>query len=289
MGVSSIEVSALKVGDVLLAHRDDVISDIIRLIDGGSFSHAGLFDGNDVVEAGPGNIERTPLQTFIDGHKYVDAYRYHTLGRKPMTLLDMVARRAHHYLDTEMRYADNQLYLTGTLILTKRQFTRVRRSDFDTAYRSRLWLLFTRMEKTPLQTAFKEVFELFRRIADGDEEKPVVCSEFIYRSFHEAGRGIETPLSWRRPPYLEIVRPPPADFRSMLARHFINFALDTEYKDLLDQCKILFFRINPTGSLAADSDIAADMITPRDLEESPSLRLIGRLVRSTSPERTQKL
>jgi hypothetical protein len=40
-----IETSALQASDVLLSYGDGTISDIIRLIDGGHYSHGAVFDG----------------------------------------------------------------------------------------------------------------------------------------------------------------------------------------------------------------------------------------------------
>jgi hypothetical protein len=66
-----------------------------------------------------------------------------------------------------------------------------------------------------------------------------------------------------------------------VASNGTGYALDTEYQDMLDQFDALFRQINPMA-LTASSAIAAERVSPHDLERSPNLKLIGRLNKNVS-------
>jgi hypothetical protein len=264
--IETIDPGALRAGDVLLSYGNSRISNIIRLIDGGHYSHGALFDGTDIVEAGLRGVVRTPLETEIQVQAYVDAYRFHSDGGDPLAPpdwpADPIVARAHYYLDKGTPYADNQLYLVGALILLKRPFNRV--------------------EKAALQAVLKEVFELYKCIASGGEAKSVVCSELVYRSFYEALPARKYALTIRGA--FAPLQAGPLDFETPLASQDA-YTLDAEYQDLLDQSEALFHQFNPPPSpppLTAASVVAPEMVSPHDLERSPNLRRIGRLRKNAS-------
>jgi hypothetical protein len=260
-----IETSALQAGDVLLSYGDGAISDIIRLIDGGHYSHGAVFDGAKIVEAGLRGVVSTPLEAEIQAQKYVDAYRFHSDRGDPLGSpgwpADPIVERAHYYLDQGTTYADNQLYLVGVLILLKRTFTRV--------------------EKAILQAVLKEVFDLYQRIHSGGETKSVVCSELVYRSFYEAKPEHRYGLTLRDTFGPWQAGPQPLDFPTPVASRETDYALDAEYQDMLDQFETLARQIHP-APLTARSIVAAEMVSPRDLERSPNLKRIGRLRKPAS-------
>ncbi|MDR2112017.1 MAG: hypothetical protein LBQ62_02775 [Candidatus Accumulibacter sp.] len=267
---------ALQAGDVLLSHGGGTISNVIRLIDGGHYSHASLYDGEEIIEAGPCCVVRTPLETGIQEQEYVDAYRFRSVRGEALSSpgwpADPVIERAHHYLEKRARYANNPLYLLGALIFYKQSFDLFKRS-------------FTRMEKSILQAMLEQVLDLFQRISNGSQVKPVVsCSELVYRSFHEA-RGRRYSLIWDArdilrtgPRTIEVPRAPVSQDGQ---------ALGAEYQHMLERLETLFQRINPSAPLITDSgiaEIAPEIVGPRILERSPSLRLIGRLNIRKSPQ-----
>jgi hypothetical protein len=260
-----IETSALQAGDVLLSYGDGTISDIIRLIDGGHYSHGAVFDGTKIVEAGLRGVVPTPLEAEIKEQKYVDAYRFHSDQGDPLGSpgwpADPVTQRAQDYLNQGTTYANNQLYLVGVLILLKRTFTRV--------------------EKATLQAVLKEVFDLYKRIHDGGETKSVVCSELVYRSFYEAKPEHRYALTIRDTFGPLQAGPRPLDFPTPVASRAADYALDAEYQDMLTEFETLARQIHP-APLTANSVIAAEMVSPHDLERSPNLQLIGRLRKPTS-------
>jgi hypothetical protein len=75
--------------------------------------------------------------------------------------------------------------------------------------------------------------------------------------------------------------PRPLDFPTPVANRDADYALDAEYQDMLDQFETLARQIHP-APLTASSVIAAEMVSPHDLERSPNLRWIGRLRKPAS-------
>lgn len=273
LSMNIINVNDLKAGDVLLSYGDGFISDAIRLIDGGKYSHAALFDGSKIVEAGLRGVVHTPLEAEIGAQKYVDAYRFQSDAGEslapPDWPVDPIIQRAHHYLEKGTRYADNQLYLVGVLIVLKR-------------------LTFNRVEKAVMQALLALVFKLFKRIAEGGEVKSVVCSELVYRSFYEALPEKKYGLTIRGT-FAPLQASADLDFDSLLQNDALQtYTLDPEYQDLLEQTEILFRQIAPPlfvqenqNLLTAGSPfVAAEMVSPHDLQRSPNLKLIGRLRRN---------
>jgi hypothetical protein len=260
-----IDASALQAGDVLLSYGDGTISDVIRLIDGGHYSHGALFDGTKIVEAGLRGVVSTPLEAEIREQKYVDAYRFHSDQGVPLASpgwpADPIVNRAHCYLNRGTAYANNQLYLVGVLILLKRSFNRV--------------------EKAILQAVLKEVFDLYKRIHEGGETKSVVCSELVYRSFNEASPEHKYDLTIRGTFGPLQAGPQPLDFPSPVANQGADYALDADYQDTLVQLEALSRQVHPVA-LTGTSVIAAEMVSPHDLESSPNLKLIGRLRKPVS-------
>jgi hypothetical protein len=269
VNIPFIEESALRPGDVLLSYEDSHYSNIIRLLDGGRYSHAALFDGDLVVKAGARRIEQIPLHAGIDGWEYVDVYRYHAnVWGEQLTSTEAIVRRAHHYLNEGTLYADNQLYLIGLLILLKRTTTFLEKT-------------YLRVAQMPLQAVLKDAYDLYKRISDGKDTKPIGCSELVYRCFYEA-----------RPKYryrliqdsFHILGAGSVGWRKIgapLASHG-GYALDTDCQDILERFEELFYEQNPLLSFDVNSDVQADMASPYLLEISANLRLVGRLTMAVS-------
>jgi len=72
--VSPVPAADLKSGDVLLYHSTVFLSRLIELFDGGSYSHASIYDG-DHVEAFDSGVRSRKLAESLDGATYVDVYR----------------------------------------------------------------------------------------------------------------------------------------------------------------------------------------------------------------------
>ncbi len=166
-----IDMSEVKAGDVLLSYGDDWISWAIRLLDGGDYSHAALFDGNKIVEAGLRGVVMTPLEKEVSAQKYVDVYRFKSDSGSPFSFPDWpvepVIQKAHYYFDKKTTYANNQLFLLGFLLVFKK-------------------FPINHVKKAALRTCLILVLKLYKKITQGKETKSVVCSELVYRSFYEA-------------------------------------------------------------------------------------------------------
>lgn len=166
-----MDMSEVKAADVLLSYGNGWISWGIRLFDGGDYSHAALFDGNNIVEAGLRGVVMTPLEKEVAAQKYVDVYRFKSDEGSSFSVPDLpvkpVIDRAHHYLQAETKYANNQLYLLGFLLA-------LNKFPYD------------RVKKVALRTCLILALKLYKKIAQGKETKSVVCSELVYRSFYEA-------------------------------------------------------------------------------------------------------
>lgn len=266
--VREMDMSEVKAGDVLLSYGDGWISDVIRLVDGGDYSHAALFDGNDIVEAGLRGVVMTPLEKEVDAQKYVDVYRFKSDSGSPFSLPDWpvkpVTQRAHYYFDKGTKYADNQLYLVGLLIAVRK-------------------LPYSRVEKAVLRAVLAMIFKLFKRIFEGKETNSVVCSELVYRSFYEAipkkkyGLAISGTLA-----------PLKASLDSLVENEAVEAdSHDDDIEKTVNQIEQMYWEIKP--ELAASKDeihyllkagnplVAAEMVSPHDLQLSPNLEKLGRL------------
>lgn len=272
MSENKIDISSLKAGDILLSYGDGWISDVIRLVDGGKYSHAALFDGEMIVEAGLRGVVKTPVEHEVNAQKYVDVYRFKSDSGNYFSLPDWpsqpVIDRAHYYWDKGTKYADNQLYLVGVLIVIRK-------------------LPYWHIDKSVLRTLLALIFKLFKRIISGKETKSVVCSELVYRSFYEAIPEKKYGLSIKG-----TLNPLKESLNSIVENDAGNeYERDAEIDLQIDQLSSMFQEINPELSTADDKIallksgnplVAAEMVSPHDLQVSPNLMKIGRIVKPNS-------
>ena len=262
-----MDISEVKKGDVLLSYGDGWISDVIRLVDGGDYSHAALFDGNVIVEAGLRGVVVTPIEKEVEAQKYVDVYRFKSDSGSTFSLPDWpvepVTNRIHYYLNKGTKYADNQLYLVGLLIVVRK-------------------LPYGRVEKAVLRAILAMIFKLFKRILEGKETKSVVCSELVYRSFYEAIPKKKYGLTIKG-----TLAPLKASIDSLVESELVeDYQHDEEIENTISQIGKMYREINPElpaseeilFSLKAGNPlVAAEMVSPHDLQLSPNLEKIGRL------------
>lgn len=269
--IAEIDMSEVKAGDVLLSYGDGWISDVIRLVDGGSYSHGAFFNGESIVEAGLRGVVSTPLEKEVNAQKYVDVYRFISDNQmnfsSPDWPVEPVVQRANYYLEKGTKYADNQLYLVGVLILIRK-------------------LPHTRVEKAVLRAIIAMVFKLFKRILEGKETKSVVCSELVYRSFYEAIPKKKYGLTIKG-----TLAPIMVQLDSLVENETLEASPpDKELNQLLEQAEQMYWKINPElapskhkiDSLlkAGNPLVSAEMVSPHDLQISPNLELIGRIKKS---------
>ncbi len=261
----SITCADVQPGDVLLSYGSGVLSDLIRVIDGGDYSHASYWDGGRIVEAALKGVSVRSLEDLVELQNYVDVWRFHSDQGDVMGSVDWppepVSERAEWYLEKPTSYANNQLYLVGVLTL----YRNINPKNFDDEI---------------LRTVLDNVYRLFKRIVAGDETKSVVCSEFVYRCFYEStddhryGLSITGVLS-------------PEDIKQAAAPALAKHIDDSEMGQRLQAIGELFHEINQDmtlypsrpGSMYRGPNplVAAETVSPHDLQKSPNLVHMGRL------------
>jgi hypothetical protein len=164
----NIRFKDLKKGDVLLCKGDGLLSDLIELFDEGTYSHAAIFDGEQVVQATLHGVVRESIDSLKD-EVFVDVYRFkkdnHFLGDKNWPALPVI-KEADKIGEEGLKYATDHLILLGILVLTR---------DID----------LPKIEKKILRVILDHATELLFKIMD-DGKTPMVCSEVVYRSFSQA-------------------------------------------------------------------------------------------------------
>ena len=157
----------LKPGDVLLYCSNTWIAWFIKRFDGTSVSHAGLYLGNGRVgEALFRGIVENPLSDSIQGCEWVKAVRHSASDNGDD--MNPVRRKAKEVLAQGERYAFEQILLLALVCST-------RKIDYGT----NPWL------KKIAQKAITGAASLMDRFRNENKE-PMICSEFVYRSFDEA-------------------------------------------------------------------------------------------------------
>ena len=266
--VNYLNASDLIKGDVLLSYGDGTISDVIRLIDGGDYSHAAFYDGEKIVEARLKGVVSTPVEDEVGVQKYVDVYRFKSDTGEGFLSKDWppdpVIEKAHYYLNKGTKYAHNQLYLVGVLIIVRKLPTNP-------------------VIRTALRLIIDEVFDLFKSIAEGKEAKSVVCSELVYRCYYEANSVPPNKYG------LAIKGTLGSDDSSKDGFIEEENLLDLYDEKTIEKAKKIeeyFWQINPNfnqeNNLLLEGGspfVAPEMVTPKDLQTSSNLVKIGRLVK----------
>ncbi len=158
----------LKKGDILLCRGDGLLSDLIELFDEGTYSHAAIFDGEQVVQATLHGVVRESIDSLKD-EVFVDIYRFkkdnHFLGDQGWSSLPVI-EEADKIGKEGLKYATDHLFLLAILVLTRD-------------------ITLPEVEKKILRVILDHATELLFKIMD-DGKKPMVCSEVVYRSFNQA-------------------------------------------------------------------------------------------------------
>lgn len=169
-----IKVEELAQADVLLYHGTSFISRAIQFFDGTDFSHAALYVGSGQVgEAVATGLVQRNFAAGVPGNEWVRVYRHKNVP------LDMspVLGKAAYYLEQGNRYGYEQLLLLAFLCLTRK-------------------LRVTPSLRWLLRNVLDAAASVLTRLASQQKE-PMICSEFVYRSYDEALPGIDDPFSLR--------------------------------------------------------------------------------------------
>ena len=262
----------LKAADILLYRSDSVVSRAIRFVDDTEVSHAGLYLGDGTVGEAltNGGLQRQPFQRSITGSQWVAVRRLANTPPAMQPVLD----KAENYLNHGERYAFGQIFLLAGICL-------LRRANLSNP-------LVRRMAQAVIDKA-----AAFVRRCQSDGTQPMICSEFVYRAYHEAVQGADNPynievtefwsaasrpliLGWRRrEPSVAI--PPESLLGTIQAQHgSLDAALesataratvapvvsDEELETIIEACLSDPAGTNPKAMLEAGPEVGMDESAP---------------------------
>lgn len=255
-----IKVTDLKEGDILLYHGTSFISELIRLFDGSTYSHASIYDGSNIAEAIPSGVIKNSVDQSIKSAEFVDVFRFHSetgqeLGN-PNYSVQPIIKRISYYLAQGDRYAYEEIILLAFLTATRRLPING-------------WIPgLGRILRTIMDNATNVVNKM---IAAGKE--PMICSELDYRCYVEAGEKYR----------IKIVG---ADqlmqfgIHDSLARGIIPLTGaergDQEAQQLIAATQVFLHRLAVGRKTESRLLAVSDFVTPRDLADSPNLVKVGR-------------
>jgi hypothetical protein len=271
MALSSLSLSGLKQGDIFLYHGSSFVAGMIRLMDGGDYSHASIYEGQgNVVEALSEGLTRDSAATSIAGSLPIDVFRYTdqkgvTIG-DPALPSDPINREIDAYMANPHRYAYEDILLLAMLTATRR---------LPIGWVPGLELILRNI----LDSAAEVVANL---VAQGRE--PLICSEFVYRVFDEAdstgkykilvvGSDISGTASVQ-----SLVAGPMAGTLSATdspAEAAAMADIQARAQSFLQKYNIAKRAGMPAG--VSSTLAVANFVTPRDLQLSPNLHRIGTL------------
>ncbi len=243
----------LRPGDVLLCRGKGLISDLVVLFDGGTYSHAAIFDGEKVVQATLHGVVRDSIDSLSD-EIFVDVYRFdkdgHTLD-SPGWPSRPVVSTADKFASEGIKYATDHLIILALLTLSRR-------------------IPLEPLEKKILRVILDHAAEFIFKLMDQGKE-PMVCSEVVFRSFKEAAPDDKYTLIIEGVLFNSI--------KGLGARSFGEDELERAAKRFLEAWVKAKFGLDslPERLEVIDPAVAA-CVTPRDLETSPTLYRVGRLV-----------
>lgn len=160
-------------GDIFLYRSNTWISWAIRKLDGTEVSHAGLFMGEDVAEALiASGLTRRPVKESIKDCEWVQVRRMKESPGPMKPVLEV----AEDYLAEGNRYAYEQILLLVGICLT-------RKMDLQSPTLKRL-----------VRSAIKKSTQWLEHLHQSGKE-PMICSEFVFRTYDEALPEDDDPYS----------------------------------------------------------------------------------------------
>jgi hypothetical protein len=284
------------------------LSDLIHELDGGSYSHAAIWSGEQVIEATLPRVHEITLQQASEKAQYVDAFRYRDAGApsgesvvgsareylgRPYSEEGLLLSSATYALTSRLRDPDQQLralFSIEQLAAVVELLRKIRRELGEVKERVTCVELAVRAHidaKLPVEVQLRahppfsrELFlqsleELWKlrkeRLRDTEPAHPVDAPE------HAAGPD----LAWRDDPVARLMSTPaPREIGPEADAAWITLTewARTELADGLD----LEISAGPIRDrLLVGRDWSAWLVTPHQLETSPSLRFVCRLPAAT--------
>ncbi len=160
-------------GDILLYVKMRRFDEFVRLLDGGTYTHAGVHNGTAIVEALPAGVVPRPLERSILHAATVDVFRLRVdedgraLGEDPAFPPDPVLRSIAAYEAEGDRYAYDQLVLLSALCLARKVHLGQRHDALVREF---------------LDSGAEAIEQILAR-----GREPMTCSELVYRCYAAAG------------------------------------------------------------------------------------------------------
>ena len=277
----TIQIADLRPGDVLLSRGEGTLSDMICQLDNGIYSHAAYWTGDNVIEAGLKGVVANTIEGEL-GQIYVDAYRLHKDGHElgqPGWPVAPINALAEEFVGAKYAYAD--LLLLGLLLSQG--------PKIDNPLAKTLVRLFGGLAAQKLQDLLDE----WRKVG----KQPLVCTQVVTKSYYEASEqqyAIEVVLAELRrneaanaAPLAAMAEASCDDTPAIAEEQQQLVALQESCRRLLQPHAIAAQSLQSPRMLAAAAAAPTvlagspllPIVTPRELQESPSLRLVGRIAK----------
>ncbi len=265
--MKEINLTNLQPCDVLLCRGEGLFSDMIVLLDGGTYSHAALYAGkidgkHYVIQATGRGIVCDPIQK-IQCETFVDVFRFnkdeHKLGEenypyKP--ILDV----GQAYVESHVKYANDHLLLLAILGVT-------REIPLDS------------FSKKVLRKVLDNATDLIFKLLDKGI-RPMVCSELVYRCFDEADGNEKYQLSISAFTLNELIRNSKEELVEISkVDNTLDENVDIELKESKERFLEAYRKVKESENLHMNSiaDPVASCVSPKDFENSKDLIGVGRL------------
>ncbi|MEW9920649.1 hypothetical protein AB2B41_13615 [Marimonas sp. MJW-29] len=248
-------------GDVMLMMYDEFSAKLIALLDNGIYSHSAYYTGSEVAGVIRKGLVHQDLKGFLADPllEYLDVYRFYGDKDDPSTEMGSpdwpaapVTQVCKNYIDKGVSYAVDELYFFWVLIL-------MHDAPKTGEGRKMVWYVINAI-----------VFLLDQ--LDPKLHKGMICSEFLTRLFMENDAFPKYALKFSDT--YTVSGPPDEDFKD--AYEAVLQALkkvDPELEKKIEEAR-----------KAGVSGLTPELVTPNNLRHSPSLKFMGRIKGSGSPE-----
>ncbi len=263
-----VPVSAMKPGDIVLSRGQDPASDFVARLDGGIYSHAAVWTGEAIVEAIPDGVQARPLQKTFDEQAFVDVYRWKkSVAGKELHLGDEgypaqpVVDCAMAIAQEHMVYSFDELILGAIIIWTSKMPAN---KDLRIAVRILGDLIDPIVHRWALAHGGKE---------------GMVCSQVVTTSYWEASEDRRYEIDIDVDGDGRIDRGGKSVANAGGASEKVPEA--HEYEKTVARIGDALARLSysPRGVMAPAGSplVPLGVVTPRELQESPNLELVGRI------------
>lgn len=265
--MEKINLSDLQPCDVLLCRGEGKFSDMIVLLDGGTYSHAALYAGkingkHCVIQATGRGIVCDPIEKLKEA-VFVDVFRFNKNGHKlgdANYLSTPILEIGQAYVESHIKYAFDHLIMLALLGITR---------DIPLKYS---W-------KKQLRIALDHAADFLFKLLDKGI-RPMVCTEIVYRCFDEADENKKYQLSISALKLSEFSKKSKEVTKDLsMMENTVDSEIDLELqkskKRFLEAYSKVKEKENPL--MSSNTDMISSCVFPKDFENSKDLIKIGRL------------